>query len=907
MYIKFIIFKFNTFKSGSVFIILFAERGGLVTEGAFNEMFFEGCNEMKKESSCQRDLSKLSVSLYEYKSVTQVNFYYKTGPTLPQHDSKKLRECVYSFSDPGFRREDSGLSIHTCTKKHLIFSSEFEYSTQDYILVKYENPGKYPSFILTYNNFGYLSIFYTLNTLSNLKCFFIFKVHNILNLNQIYSRQHLVCQESFCQDGGKKFEEANGLGGNSWYTPNLILNLREPNLLMFGKKLNSIYLNLNRKISYRCYNTQNSSNDDRLTCNIQGWPDNKTLLKLENRVTREQIALVDLAKTNGLYDKTVKKYQLVLLKSLTFRIIAVDKIFKSNGGKTPGIDHFNFSDDCRTNLEKCWSLVNELREITYYPKKYKPSPVKKRVWIPKSNNKKRSIEIPTIINRALQQLICFILEPLVELTSDSNSFGFRKHRNAKMALGVLREYLKTLNKDYVRKSYFRQIEQRVPIILHEDKWILDADIEGFFNNINNDYLLNNLFLPFCSIQFVQKLLICGIVEKKIFTLSETGVPRGGILSPVLANFTLNGLENVVYKSLHSLTKSKSRRIYIKGTNVMYPFYLNIVRYADDFVILSRNKFILESLVVPEVNKFLKKRGLCLVSEKTKLFRLKDGIKLMFLGYTFHYENKWKIKKNKFMYSNHVNSRAIALYPEKSKVNNLIKKLKYIFAKSSNLDAYSLIAKLNPILKGWSRYFNLSNCAHYQNIIKNLVYKMVWKWAHKKHKRWGKNKIAKFYFLTKQSKTRIHKKKETFQKTKNLKWSFHGTVKSVSRYTKSSKKNKSIHLFNIKEKGLTTSALSYSVPGNLRKVHAYHSDINKLIEWAVKANQKAMGPFSNKKTKLYVKQKGFCFICNRPFNEQELFENKTNIHHIIPISKGGSPSSESNLALVHSLCHKTLDH
>jgi hypothetical protein len=194
-----------------------------------------------------------------------------------------------------------------------------------------------------------------------------------------------------------------------------------------------------------------------------------------------------------------------------------------------------------------------------------------------------------------------------------------------------------------------------------------------------------------------------------------------------------------------------------------------------------------------------------------------------------------------MYSNHVGSRAIALYPDKSKVNDLIKKLKNTFKKFSNIDAYSLITKLNPRLRGWGSYFNLGNCARYRNVIKNLVYKMCWKWAHKKHKRWGKKKIAEFYFLKKQKKkpsdsknieyseTKTHKKKQKFQKTRNLKWSFHGTVKSKLRYSKSSKKSKTIHLYNIAEKGSTVSALTYCVPQNLRKIHAYHLDISKFIE------------------------------------------------------------------------------
>lgn len=648
-----------------------------------------------------------------------MNFYYKTGPTLPQRDDKKLRECVFSFSELGFRREDSGLSIHTCTRKRLIFLFEFAHSTLDYIIVKCGNPGK--DYSLIFVSYSYLSIFITLNTLSNLKRFPIFKVDYVLGLNLIFSRRYNACQEYFCQNGGKKFEKANGLC-NFWHNSYGTLNIMKPNLNKFGEKLNSIYFNLNRRVSYRCYSAQDFSSENRLGCNIQEWPNNKILLKFKNEVTQEQIALVDLAKHNGLYDKTASKRQTLLLRSLKFRIIAVHKILKSNGAEISGLDNFSFTDDRATNLKKYWDIVEKLRKISYDPSNYKPSSVK-RIWVRKSKYKMRHIGILTIIDRAVQQLICLVLEPLVELTSDFNSFGFRKYRSAKMAIGILRELLKTLDKNYITKSFFRQIEKRVPLILHEDKWIFDADIKDFFQNIDHEYLLNNLFLSSCGIQLVKYLLANGIVEGQILTISNEGVPQGGILSPILANFTLNGLEKVVYRSLHSLIKFKSRRIQIKGSNVAYPFYLDIVRYADDFVILCRNKFILESLVIPKVNKFLKERGLRLSSEKTKLFRLKDTLKLKFLGYSFHYENKWKVK-NKFMYSNHVNSRAIVLYPEKSKVNNLINKLKHIFAKSSNLDAYNLIAKLNSILRGWSSYFDLGNCAHYRSIIKNLVYKMI---------------------------------------------------------------------------------------------------------------------------------------------------------------------------------------
>ena len=837
-----------------------------------------------------------------------MNSCFYTGSTLPQRGNIMLRKCIISFSDPGFRWEDSGLSIYTCTEKNLSSLREFVFFlTPDYIIIKCGNPGKCCSLSLTFLKRSYLNIFHTLNILSNLKCFCSVKVCSILGLHQIISRRRLDFQELVCQNRGKKLEKANDLG-NSRYT-----SFMKPNFYKFRNKLNSIHLNLNQKVSYRQFCAQNSLSGDRLDRAVQEWPKNKLLVKFKQEVAQEQIALVDLAKIKGLHSEAVKRKQTILLRSLKFRIIAVHKISQTKGAKTPGINSLSFADDSYTNKKKCWNIVEQLREIILKPTKYKPLPVK-RVWIPKTKYKKRPIGIPTVLDRALQQLICFMLEPLVEFTSDSNSFGFRKYRSAKMAIGVLRELLKTLDKNYIITSSFKQIEQGVPIVLHEDKWIFDADIEGFFDNINHKYLLDNLFLPSLGISLVKSLLRCGIMDKRIFTISESGVSQGGILSPVLANFTLNGLQDVVYKAIYPLTKSKARRIQISSTNVAYPSHLDIIRYADDFVILCRSKFILKSLVIPEINKFLQERGLRLSSAKTKLFRLKDGIKLKFLGYNFHYENKWKVK-NKFMYNDHVGSRAIALYPDKSKVNSLIRKLKQIFKKSSNLNAYNLIAKLNPCLRGWGSYFNLGNCARYRSLIKDLVFKMCWKWAHKKHKRWGKKKIAEFYFLTKQKKRipcelekiETHKRKQKFQKIKGFTWSFHGAVKSKSRYSKSSEKSKTLHLYNIVEKGSTVSALTYRVPQNLRVIHAYHSDISKFIEWSVKANQQAMGPFSNRKNKLYKKQKGLCSICKTPFTEQELFNNKTHIHHITPIYKGGRPDLESNMTLVHSLCHRSIDH
>ena len=181
-----------------------------------------------------------------------------------------------------------------------------------------------------------------------------------------------------------------------------------------------------------------------------------------------------------------------------------------------------------------------------------------------------------------------------------------------------------------------------------------------------------------------------------------GTPQGGIISPTLANFTLNGLELAINNSLTPLTTSKEKRIVVQlkdSSKTRIASGLAYFRYADDFVVLGRSRYIIEDLVKPAVNDFLQERGLTLSPEKTKVFRLSDeNTKLNFLGYTLKYQEKWRINKGVF-FEQHAGSRGIALYPNKNKVLNIIKKMKSIFDAEQNSDAYNLIAKLNPVIRG----------------------------------------------------------------------------------------------------------------------------------------------------------------------------------------------------------------
>lgn len=153
----------------------------------------------------------------------------------------------------------------------------------------------------------------------------------------------------------------------------------------------------------------------------------------------------------------------------------------------------------------------------------------------------------------------------------------------------------------------------------------------------------------------------------------------------------------------------------------------------------------------------------------------------------------------------------------------------------------------------------------------------------------------------------HSRKIGYNKFKGRKFTFRGETKSSSRYSDSKIQMKRNYLYSVTEKGCMVSALSYSVPRALRPIHAYHADRLKLIEWIAKANLKATGQYSNRKLQLYKRQKGLCTVCHTLIEEQDFNDDMLHIHHVIPISKGGSPKRISNMAVVHKECHLSINH
>lgn len=927
--------RFNKISLSSL-LNLVQER--LSTGGLSNEVVSEGCVKWQKPYKTRKGVSSLVLTLVDVLSPMKMNLYIKTSSAIiksprdlknwfeDEINVSNINECVcYETTNIVNTRTEEGL-ITSQDKNYLevIFNNRM---CPKETLSKHGNLGK--NVLVKIIKINIILLWHKLkDPLIHLMSKLNLEIMIIYVLNYLLSS--LPKQEGRYHHGGKISKKAKALG-NAKDTVNYFINdmnkyklengltyskcrskliIKQPRVIYLGEKLNLQSLNKNLLITVRHYSTtkeesvyNNIEQIKRLirNNNVLNWPDNETLGLINKEVFKKQMELVHLAKEHGPYSEKVYERQLVLCKSLLFRIQAVVKLSRSQGSRTPGVDNICLNsrqEDKATYI----ALVEWMKNIIIKPKNYRADPIR-RIWILKSNGEQRPLGIPTIKDRALQHLLNLIVEPLVEMTGEDNSYGFRTNRSAKQAIAHLRAQLKTIDMSkYENRAIKENRDLRTLRQRGEEKWILDADIKGFFDNINHKWLVENLFLNYKLKLIVEAWLKSGAIDKGIFHKTELGTPQGGIISPTLANFTLNGLEKVVYESIYELSRNQEGRINIllkDNTRTRIASGLAYVRYADDFIIIVRSKHILNTYIIPTIKEFLYARGLTLSEEKTKIFRLKDkDTQLDFLGYTFKYQDKWRHDKHIF-YSNHANDRGIALYPNRDKVLNIIKRIKNIFKESQNSTAYTLIAKLNPIIRGWSGYFNMSNSSHYRDTVRNAIYHLIWKWASKKHRRWGKKAIAKKYFLTMKN-----SKNNEYKLIKNHKWVFHGETLVESRYGGIVK---SIYLQDVGTCSKLLSSKVYVMPLKYRKIHAYHPDYMQVVNFNTNINFQAMGLNSNFKIKLLKAQNDICPTCKKPLITSIGLYEGLHIHHILPIAKGGKRNDIKNMILLHAWCHKDIDH
>lgn len=401
--------------------------------------------------------------------------------------------------------------------------------------------------------------------------------------------------------------------------------------------------------------------------------------KCQTAVDKLQARIVK-AQKEGRHGR-VKALQWMLTHSFYAKALAVKRVTSNNGSKTSGVDHVLW----RTSNAK-FQAISELKR-----RGYKPQPLK-RVHIKKSNGKLRPLGIPTMKDRAMQALYLLALEPVAETTADNNSYGFRKERS-------------TI--DTMEACYCDLAKGVSP------QWVLEGDIKGCFDHISHDWLLNNI--PMDKVM-LKKWLKSGFVFNKELFPTEEGTPQGGIISPTLANMTLDGLERMLKKQF----KLKQSR------NGYYNPMVNFVRYADDFIITAKNREILENGVKPLVCEFLQARGLTLSEEKTKITHLDEGFD--FLGFN--------IRKYK---------GTLLIKPSKKSLKNFMTKIRGIIDANKGSKQESLIRLLNPVITGWVNYFKYCVASDTFKKADSQIFKKLWQWAVRRHPKKGKKWVAQKYF------------------------------------------------------------------------------------------------------------------------------------------------------------------
>ncbi len=512
--------------------------------------------------------------------------------------------------------------------------------------------------------------------------------------------------------------------------------------------------------------------------------------------------------------KAVRKLQKTLIRSWSAKCIAVRRVTQDNQGKnTAGVDGVK-----TLTPKQRMNLVGKLKLTG----KSKPT---RRVMIPKpGTTETRPLGIPTINDRALQALVKLALEPEWEAKFEPNSYGFRPGRSCHDAIDAM--YLSIRSKA---------------------KYVLDADIAKCFDRIDHKALLCKIHTyPTLSRQIKKWLKAGYCVEKQLFPTNE-GTPQGGVISPLLANIALHGMENRIKQYAETLKGSK------RGNREA----LSLIRYADDFVIIHEDLNVVKKSqeIIAE---WLRDMGLELKPSKTKLTHtlkeVEGNVGFEFLG--FHVQ---QYKSGVYRCAKNPQGTPLGfntlITPSKAKVKTHLTKIAEIIDTHKTNPQAALISKLNPIIRGWSNYYSTVVSKETFNKMDMLTWQKLKAWAKSR----GKGSINKDkYWRT------VGDRNWCFSTEDGLELNQHSDT-SIVRH--------------IKVKGAASP---------------YNGD---WIYWSKRRGEYPETP--NRVASLMKRQKGICPHCGLYFTSTDIVE----VDHIKPTSLGGKDTYD-NLQLLHKHCHDT---
>ncbi len=370
----------------------------------------------------------------------------------------------------------------------------------------------------------------------------------------------------------------------------------------------------------------------------------------------------------------VRDLQRLMLRSYANTVVSVRRVTQVNHGKnTAGVDRVVVKTPAARG-----KLVDTL--MVYQPWKAKPA---KRVYIPKANGNLRPLGIPTVTDRCIQARVKNALEPSWEARFEGSSYGFRPGRSTHDAMSKI--YL--LSRPNKRK-----------------KWVVDADIKGAFDTIDHEFLLKTIGnVP--GRELIRQWLKAGYVDKGVFHNTEAGTPQGGVISPLLANIALHGMEEAL-----------GVRFDHRGANIGTRA---VVRYADDFVVFCESRED-AATVIDLLKEWLAERGLTLAEEKTRIVHLTEGFD--FLG----------VNVRHYTVTNTKTGFKLLIKPSKEAERRIKAQLRDEWLRLRGTDLQAVLTTLNPIIRGWANYHRVNVASRTFASLDNWMFRREIRYVRNRH-------------------------------------------------------------------------------------------------------------------------------------------------------------------------------